>query len=1079
MAIQIPTRSDYDNPEYNLLALGSDPKTFRHESLDLTATVNSDGSITLNGTYPGIYSEQAVPDVSGIINIPLDRSIYILEGKYLLNIELISNPNQTIYAGTEVPVQCRMPIIDANSRISADVRFNQPSYYSEIYNAQYQFRRTAITPVYYVIDKLQIDIGAYGKLFYSNSQPIDTFFNNFTFKLKLCCVSCTAGENDLPINNNNNQNTQDDATDEFSIDDVDLTNYDNPEYDLLVPALAAESGTARNISHESLNINAAIDDIGNIILNGEVTSQQQAILTIPLKNPIPVVEGSYAFGIRFVDPNEVTLSTFDSTSTSMQAGTTIPIWVKIHFDWNRYRTWNVNIHSNGAGYTTKYNFNRVNDDPPYLIIKSIEVHLGFEGHIIENASTSPNDQGKITSFHNKPFKLIFKCLSRKKESDNSSNEGSSDNTSGNDDSSELSAFISPNHLGTMTNKLESFLDNNSPGGFVQTSINISSDDLSTRINTILQNKNFLSVNSRINYSQIDNAPVFADIALSGEYEDLKHSPELASVATTGNYNDLRNKPIISGNNGGNNQRQIYYNELVGAPTLATVAITGSYNDLTDKPNSFATVAFSGNFNDLDFVPNFVERENLSNAAFSGDYHDLLNTPENVDSDDIIYHFDISNTDCQPLKYLANNLVNTTTVLSQQNNANYTVESFLIDLMNTYFDTPEIDPNDDTKINLNHYQSSVVIKVTTFLGDMILTGIHQQDSSFVFTFTPLDMNTYLLTTKTDEHITGNDAQAETILNELTPNYFYPVLIFVPMKHELWIKRMTLILQEQLKTVAVTGSYNDLIDTPQLKKVATTGAYIDLEGVPALKPVATSGSYNDLINRPTLAEVATSGSYNDLINRPTLAEVATTGSYNSLADVPILSAVALSGSYNSLEDRPSLADVALTGSYLNLTNRPDFATVAFTGSYNNLLDKPIIAQSDDIVKIFNVGNFSSNLLKTFSPGEINTTGRISNDVDASTINNWLEDIINAYKYNNVFNLNIIKITNNKKQLILTYIEENNDIYIFHFTPVSENNLQQLINDNIPLTENNITFSNYFVYFIYDKSRDKLFIYNKNIT
>jgi len=44
-------------------------------------------------------------------------------------------------------------------------------------------------------------------------------------------------------------------------------------------------------------------------------------------------------------------------------------------------------------------------------------------------------------------------------------------------------------------------------------------------------------------------------------------------------------------------------------------------------------------------------------------------------------------------------------------------------MNTYFDTPEIDPNDETEINLNHYQSSVVIKVTTFLGDMILTGIH--------------------------------------------------------------------------------------------------------------------------------------------------------------------------------------------------------------------------------------------------------------------------------------------------------------------------------------------------------------------
>lgn len=40
---------------------------------------------------------------------------------------------------------------------------------------------------------------------------------------------------------------------------------------------------------------------------------------------------------------------------------------------------------------------------------------------------------------------------------------------------------------------------------------------------------------------------------------------------------------------------------------------------------------------------------------------------------------------------------------------------------------------------------------------------------------------------------------------------------------------------------------------------------------LKTVAFSGSYNDLTNKPTLATVATSGSYNDLSNKPTIPTV----------------------------------------------------------------------------------------------------------------------------------------------------------------------------------------------------------------
>ncbi len=57
-----------------------------------------------------------------------------------------------------------------------------------------------------------------------------------------------------------------------------------------------------------------------------------------------------------------------------------------------------------------------------------------------------------------------------------------------------------------------------------------------------------------------------------------------------------------------------------------------------------------------------------------------------------------------------------------------------------------------------------------------------------------------------------------------------------------------LRAKLKNVALTGSYNDLADTPSLATVATSGAYGDLSGTPNLASVATSGSYNDLVDIP---------------------------------------------------------------------------------------------------------------------------------------------------------------------------------------------------------------------------------------
>jgi hypothetical protein len=130
---------------------------------------------------------------------------------------------------------------------------------------------------------------------------------------------------------------------------------------------------------------------------------------------------------------------------------------------------------------------------------------------------------------------------------------------------------------------------------------------------------------------------------------------------------------------------------------------------------------------------------------------------------------------------------------------------------------------------------------------------------------------------------------------------------------------------LSTVATTGSYDDLVDTPELAEVAITGSYDDLVNTPNLATVATTGSYDDLVDTPELAEVAITGSYDDLVNTPNLATVAITGSYDDLVNTPNLATVAITGSYDDLVNTPELAEVAISGDYTDLINSPNLAAI----------------------------------------------------------------------------------------------------------------------------------------------------------
>ena len=108
---------------------------------------------------------------------------------------------------------------------------------------------------------------------------------------------------------------------------------------------------------------------------------------------------------------------------------------------------------------------------------------------------------------------------------------------------------------------------------------------------------------------------------------------------------------------------------------------------------------------------------------------------------------------------------------------------------------------------------------------------------------------------------------------------------------------------------------------------------------LATVATSGSYDDLTNTPNLATVATSGSYNDLTDTPNLATVATSGSYNDLTNTPALVFSNIGGTISSVQIPDGLiANGKLANSSMSLNdttvNLGDTAILPWYIDYNEV-------------------------------------------------------------------------------------------------------------------------------------------------
>lgn len=98
-------------------------------------------------------------------------------------------------------------------------------------------------------------------------------------------------------------------------------------------------------------------------------------------------------------------------------------------------------------------------------------------------------------------------------------------------------------------------------------------------------------------------------------------------------------------------------------------------------------------------------------------------------------------------------------------------------------------------------------------------------------------------------------------------------------------------------------------------------------------ATNNTYANLTGKPTFATVATSGSYNDLANTPNL-------SLYYLANNPSGYITAACLTYGNITGTPNLSlyQLVSTNTWANLTGKPTLANVATSGDYNDLSNKP---------------------------------------------------------------------------------------------------------------------------------------------
>jgi microcystin-dependent protein len=311
------------------------------------------------------------------------------------------------------------------------------------------------------------------------------------------------------------------------------------------------------------------------------------------------------------------------------------------------------------------------------------------------------------------------------------------------------------------------------------------------------------------YSDLENLPVLALVALTGDYRDLKDSPSfnlnldldssqlaaLAAVAITGSYKDLVNTPIAKDSTG----------EVL---TIAKVATTGNYEDVINKP-TIPTQLKQMLTDSMHLLVTANERESWNNKAYKEDIPTKLSQLEQDEN----YRRLVKKSNIAEWDAIDTN--------------NFDGEYISLKGKPVFAAVAYSGAYEDLKDEPGRTELAEMLG----LQQVALNGEYSSLN-----------NPPAIKTKLSDFVDGTDSRHRIMTTDDYNAYNTAVMGFNTHKNHF----------------IFDGNYLNLVNSPDLQPVALSGEYKDLKNKPsaqdfydllALSPVAYSGAYNNLVQKPT--------------------------------------------------------------------------------------------------------------------------------------------------------------------------------------------------------------------------------------
>ena len=381
--------------------------------------------------------------------------------------------------------------------------------------------------------------------------------------------------------------------------------------------------------------------------------------------------------------------------------------------------------------------------------------------------------------------------------------------------------------------------------------------------------------------------------------------DVSAVALSGSYTDLENKPTIP------SKTSDLTNDsgFVASSSLATVATTGAYNDLSGKPTIPKKVT------DLEDSVDYPKYSDLANVAVSGSYYDLEDTPTipTVNNGTLT----VQKNGATVATFGANSSANTT--------ANITVPTAVSDLSN---DSGFVKSSELATVATSGSYNDLKNKPTIpTVNDATLTI--QKNGTAVATFTAnsstnATANISVPTTTSD--LTNNSdfqnsTQVENAINAKISSTYkaggsvpFASLPALSSDHEGFVYDISDDFTTTADFVEGAGKSYPAGTNVAIINVGTTQSptfkYDVMAGFVDLTPFARSAD---------LATVATSGSYTDLSNTPTIPTV-------NNATLTIQKNGTTVATFTANSDTATTANISVPTATSELNNDSNFTTTS---------------------------------------------------------------------------------------------------------------------------------------------------------